>query len=258
LLTPENWHTRYKQQAAWTKELRQHLFQRAGLREAWRVLDLGCGTGALLPELRDGSSGIVFGLDIDSGNLQIARHQGSSAFLQQGDAHHLPFLNGSFDLTLCHFLLLWVSRPEAVAAEMRRVTRQGGAVLALAEPDYGGRIDYPPEFEVIREWQTASLSKQGANPKFGRRLAGLLHKAGLREVESGVLGAHWQRQPSKEDLEMEWDVLLYDIKQNSGAGFAPEELDKRIGRLREREEAAWENRERVLFVPTFFAWGRVP
>lgn len=268
MLTPADWHTRYTQQAVWTNDLRQYLYQRSGIRAARRVLDVGCGTGALLPELGaetsqeknlpDFSPALVCGLDLDAGNLDIAKQKSGDIHLQQADAHHLPFAASSFDLTLCHFLLLWVAAPTIVVGEMARVTRPGGAVLVLAEPDYGGRIDYPAEFEVIAEWQSASLKSQGAEPKMGRRLVGLLHTAGLKDIESGVLGAHWQGQPSASDRELEWKILRHDLNQNSGAGSAPEEIEEKIRSLMEREESAWKKGERILFVPTFFAWGRVP
>jgi SAM-dependent methyltransferase len=64
----------------------------------------------------------------------------------QADRHTLPF-QPVFDVTFCHFLLLWVSNPEKVVAEMGRVTRPGGSVR-LAEPDYGGRIDYPESLSL--------------------------------------------------------------------------------------------------------------
>ncbi len=42
---------------------------------------------------------------------------------------------------------------------MHRVTSNNGYVVAFAEPDYGGRIDYPPEFIKIRDFQIKGLKK---------------------------------------------------------------------------------------------------
>ena len=50
--TMMNWHLRYIQQANWTRELREYLFQRTGMATAERVLEVGCGTGAILGEVR--------------------------------------------------------------------------------------------------------------------------------------------------------------------------------------------------------------
>ncbi len=46
-----NWHTRYTQQAKWTRDLRAYIFNKIKLNESNRVLEVGCGTGAILSEL---------------------------------------------------------------------------------------------------------------------------------------------------------------------------------------------------------------
>jgi hypothetical protein len=136
---------------------------------------------------------------------------------------------------------------------MVRVVRQGGAVLLMAEPDYGGRIDYPQELESIAQWQVESLRKQGANPEIGRRLAGLLSDSGLIDVQGGVLGGEWGERPLSQDWEMEWQVLRDDLSRIEPDGSAhPETIDA----LQELDRRAWKRGERVLFVPTFYAWGR--
>jgi ubiquinone/menaquinone biosynthesis C-methylase UbiE len=43
-----NWHNRFLQQAGWTRDLRTYLFAQAGIERARRVLEVGCGTGAVL------------------------------------------------------------------------------------------------------------------------------------------------------------------------------------------------------------------
>ena len=71
-------------------------------------------------------------------------------------------------------------------------------MLACAEPDYGGRIDYPDELSEIGRLQMMSLARQGANPQVGRKLKAILREAGIREVEVGILGGQWKnrrRQP---------------------------------------------------------------
>ncbi len=147
----------------------------------------------------------------------------------------------------CHFVLLWLADPRRALNEMRRVAAPGGAVLALAEPDYGGRIDYPEALSRLGTWQSQALEEQGANPRMGRRLAGLFQQAGLVEVESGVLGAQWSQTDSDEDMEMEWQVLRNDLAE----AVPPEELEA----LERLDRQATQAGERVLFVPTFYAWG---
>jgi SAM-dependent methyltransferase len=247
------WHTRFVQQAQWTQSLRHHLYARADLAGARRTLEVGCGTGAVLTELLMQSHGEIFGLDISSEHLGLAAENLPGIALTCGDAHDLPYPAAVFDLTLCHFLLLWVSDPVQVVREMARVTQTGGIVCALAEPDYGGRIDYPVELKTLGDWQQNALQQQGADPVLGRRLRAIFQLAGLTTVEAGVLGGQWSGMPSPEEREMEWKVLEDDIHSYS-QGIGSSE----IKRLKLIDQHAWEHGERVLFVPTFYAWGRVP
>jgi SAM-dependent methyltransferase len=241
-LSPQGWHKRFTQQARWTQDLRSYIYPIVGLAEADKILDLGCGTGALLGELQSQSGGRVFGLDIHSGNLRLARGL-EGVLLTQGDAHQLSYPQDTFDITLCHFTLMWVTDPASVIAEMLRVTRPSGVVMALAEPDYGGRIDYPIELEQIGGWQTESLSAQGADPFMGRKMAGLFTRAGMGNIQTGVLGAQWMGAPSQNEIDIEWEVMRSDLKDK-----IPEELEV-------LDKTAYETGERVLFVPTFYAIG---
>ncbi|NTW13004.1 MAG: hypothetical protein HGA30_06805, partial [Anaerolineales bacterium] len=58
-----NWHTRYSQQAKWTRDLRDYIFGKIKLDNAHHVLEVGCGTGAILSELPPRLS--IHGLDLD-------------------------------------------------------------------------------------------------------------------------------------------------------------------------------------------------
>ena len=243
------WHARFRQQAGWTRELRQTLLRRSGMAQARSVLEVGAATGALTGELSLDWQARVVGLDLEWTRLAYARLRDPRTCFTQADAHSLPYRSGSFDLSLCHFLLLWVRDPAGAVTEMRRVTRPGGFVLALAEPDYGSRIDFPNSLAEIGRAQRTALIEQGANPDVGRELGRLFVLAGLDEVEVGVLGAQWAGPPSRTEFEMEWSVLEDDLQ----ASLAPEVRE----RLRMLDWTARERGERVLYVPTFYAIGRV-
>jgi hypothetical protein len=131
---------------------------------------------------------------------------------------------------------------------MKRVTRPGGHVLAFAEPDYSQRIDQPEELAQLGKWQAESLRRQGADPGFGSRLAEIFFQAGTRLIETGTIqGAG--HEPSARERDMEWAVIESDL-----ATFVPE---AEIQKMRKTDELAWERGERVLHVPTYFAWGRI-
>jgi ubiquinone/menaquinone biosynthesis C-methylase UbiE len=248
-LDSAEWHRRFIQQAAWTRQLRAYLFERVSLARARRVLDVGCGTGALLEELPQHASAETVGIDLDFHHLRFAKHRLPAVHALAGDALSLPFQTASFDVSLCHFVLLWVREPQVALREFRRVTRPGGAVIALAEPDYGGRIDHPAELAELGGMQTAALAQQGADPLIGRKLTELFHAAGLVNVETGVLGGQWSSAPSVEAWESEWAMLEHDLGE-----WVPSE---KLARLREIDRSAWQSGARTLFIPTFYAVGWV-
>ena len=240
-----DWHTRYTQQAIWTRDLREYLFERTGLAQAQRVLEVGCGTGAILSQIKTKA---LHGLDIQPASLMEARIHAPTASLTCGNALSLPCPDEAFNITCCHFLLLWVTDHQQALAEMKRVTKPGGHILALAEPDYSARVDEPAELAVLGRWQTESLQRQGANPSLGGKLAESFYQAGIEIVETGAIQNQENDAPSSAEREIEWAVLESDL-----TGFVPVED---IQRLKKIDQAAWARGERILHVPTYFAWGR--
>ena len=241
-----NWHTRYTQQAKWTRDLRAYIFGKIQLDDAHRVLEVGCGTGAILSELPAHIP--LHGLDIDPAALAQCKIHTAAASLILGNALQLPYSNNSFDVVYCHFLLLWVRDPLQALTEMKRVTRPGGTIIAFAEPDYSNRIDKPDELVPLGKWQTDSLRRQGADPNFGARLAESFFQAGIQIIETGTIQSI-ENEALLEDWEIEWAVIESDL-----AGSVPNEDIQRMKRL---DKAARERGERVLHVPTYFAWGHV-
>ena len=241
-----DWHDRYKLQAAWTSELRKYLFEACSLGSATRVLEVGCGTGAVLEQLQTPAA--MHGADIDPAALAACGRNAPAAIRVEADALSLPYLPAAFDIVYCHYLLLWVADPVRAIREMKRVARPGGHILALAEPDYNARTDEPASLRPLGRWQAEALGRQGADPGFGAHLAEAFHQAGLQIVETGTLRSPEKQQPSPAERDSEWHVLESDL----AGTIAPEKMRE----MKELEEAAWKDGRRRLDVPTYFAWGR--
>ena len=109
-----------------------------GLREGMRVLDAGCGIGALAFYLGRHVKGVSFtGVDLDGVFIKTAQEQAagmpaanSYTFLQ-GDAVHLAFEDGSFDLVVSQTLLTSLPEYREAIREMSRVTADNGVVASI-------------------------------------------------------------------------------------------------------------------------------
>lgn len=212
-------------------------------------MEVGCGTGAVLAGLSRLPGLSSFGIDIDGARLAAVPATAPFALPVQADAHSLPFHEAAFDIVYCHFLLLWVSDPARALAEMARVTRPGGWVIAFAEPDYGGRLDYPDVLAQVGQLQEQALHEQGADPRLGRRLGALFAHTQLENITVGVLGGQWRLGSGPDDdWRQEWQVLAADLGERL-------DLDE-IERLQQIDANARRAGERLLFVPTFYAFGR--
>ena len=99
-----------------------------------RVLDVGCGDGAVLLDMQryGAAPDALYGIDLLPARLESARARLPAAHLETADARTLPYEDATFDLTLGFTMLSSVIEPGArrqVATEMARVTRPGGLVL---------------------------------------------------------------------------------------------------------------------------------
>lgn len=159
-----------------------HLLER-GL----RVLDVGCGSGHFTQWFAEmvGPEGHVTGLDASQVLLDEAgrRARGLGLPLEyvRGDAHHLPFADGTFDRGYASLVLEHLEDPARALAELVRVTRRGGHVIVTAndfeDPELTQRLD-----PVSRQVQEV-LRRTFRHGQLARRLPELFFKSpGLRGV----------------------------------------------------------------------------
>ena len=240
------WYARFQQQASWTNNTRRFIFKEVDVSFNDSLLEVGCGSGAILEVLEDEGYKNTFGIDHNVSTLLESRinHPITCA-----EGLHLPYVDASFSHCLCHFYLMWVSDPLAALHEMTRVTAPGGCVLSLAEPDYGGRITYPQSLEQLGKLQTKALIKQGADTSIGRCLLSLFKECGLDNVSAGIITAGWESDKKTDALKNDLQILKRDLAHV----VAEDELNK----LLSHAESIIANEVNIWFVPIFYAYGQV-
>lgn len=116
----------------WYTALRRLIFQSLELElPDWRdkrILDVGCGTGAILERLGNPERNV--GIDLAPEAVSLSKQRGLNN-VRQGDICALSFSDASFDAVICSSVLYhqWVDDVESAVREMHRVLRPGGVVL---------------------------------------------------------------------------------------------------------------------------------
>ncbi|MGH7058210.1 MAG: methyltransferase domain-containing protein, partial [Acetobacteraceae bacterium] len=166
----------------------------AGLAEGAKVLDTGCGNGAITLRIAAcaGAAGRVTGLDRDAEMIRIARAEakarGLAVEFRHGDIERGAPVGDGYDLVYARLLLSHLGDPAAALARLATALRPGG-VLALEDVDFQGHFCHPasPAFERYLAWYEAAAIMRGADPRIGRRLRDMLLDAGLQDVKLRVV-----------------------------------------------------------------------
>lgn len=131
-MTVQRWDPeRYAREARYVSDLGEPVVELLAPRAGERVLDLGCGDGALTTRLVDAGCSVL-GVDASPEMIAAARARGLDARL--ADAQALGF-EGEFDAVFTNAVLHWIPRPEAVIDGAWRALRPGGRFVG----EFGGR-----------------------------------------------------------------------------------------------------------------------
>lgn len=153
-----------------------------------RVLDVGCGPGALTAELvsRLGAPA-VSAVDPSEPFVEAARERHPGVEVRQAAAEQLPFPDDDFDSSLAQLVVHFMAAPIAGLGEMARVTREGGTVAACVWDHGGGEGPLSRFWEAARELDPEVVDESDLAGSRRGHLAELLREARLQDVEEVVL-----------------------------------------------------------------------
>jgi SAM-dependent methyltransferase len=188
--------------------LAQQFADFAGVAPGQRVVDVGCGTGALTGELvaRVGA-GSVTAVDPSEQFVAAARARYADVDVQRAAAESLPFDAGSFDAALAQLVVHFMTDAVAGLREMARVTRSGGTVAACVWDLDGGHSPLTLFWAAARRLDPGV---QDESPLAGAReghLAELFGAAGLEEIKDEVLSVEVEH-PSFEEW---WEPFTFGV-----------------------------------------------
>jgi SAM-dependent methyltransferase len=205
----------------------------AGAAAGQRILDVGCGPGALTAVLV-GRLGAELVTAVDPSEPFIAavhsRHPGVRA--QRATAEALPFESGEFDAALAQLVVHFMNDPVAGLREMARVTAPDGMVAACVW-DHGpnGHGPLSPFWDAARE---IDPSLDGESSRAGTtrgHLAQLFAEAGIGTAEAGTVAVN---VPFR-GFEEWWEPFLLGV--GAVGGFVERLSSERRAELRRRCEA---------------------
>jgi ubiquinone/menaquinone biosynthesis C-methylase UbiE len=162
----------------------------AGVRGGQRVLDVGCGPGALTAELvtRVGPAAVA-AVDPSEPFVAAARTRNPGVHVLHASAEQLPYSDQTFDATLAQLVVHFMADPVAGLAEMGRVTRQDGVVAACVWDHAGGQGPLSVFWQAARELDPAVLDESHLAGARKGHLAALFEAAGLREIQETAISA---------------------------------------------------------------------
>lgn len=215
-----------------------------------RILEIGCGPGALAEALRRWyPRAEITGLDRDTNFLDFARTRAPGVTFLAGDATALPFPENSFDVTISNTVQEHVE-PSAFFGEQLRVLRPGGVCLVLSSRrGLHAAARCLAQNEAESAFWDAVSRMDDTNERFGicryplseAELPAVMERYGFRQISVGYVAA--DQTPDDPAVSPELAQEMFD----SGRYNDLEALDSVVRSLGERldREAVDRMRQRI-------------
>jgi SAM-dependent methyltransferase len=215
-----------------SRQLAPQLVDLARLASDARVLDVGCGPGALTTELvkRLGARSVA-AVDPSESFVAAARERHPDVDVRRATAEALPYADRAFDAALAQLVVHFMTDPVAGLRDMARVTRPEGVIAACVWDHAGQRTPISTFWRAARELSLGLQDESALAGAHEGHLVELFKASGLRHVEDAVLGAR-VKYSRFDDW---WEPFSYGVGP-AGAVYKTLSPDQRA-RLRERCEA---------------------
>ena len=160
----------------------------AGVTAGQRVIDVGCGPGALTGELvRRVGPEAVAAVDPSEPFVAAARSRHPEVRVERAAAEQLPFADDEFDAALAQLVVHFMADPVAGLREMARVTRSGGVVAACVWDHAGGGGPLSTFWEAAHELDMDVIDESRLAGAREGHLAELFDGAGLVDIEERTI-----------------------------------------------------------------------
>jgi SAM-dependent methyltransferase len=160
----------------------------AGVAVGQRILDVGCGPGALIAELvaRVGPASVA-AVDPSDPFVAAARERHPGVDVQRAAAEELPHDDDAFDAALAQLVVHFMTDPVAGLREMARVTHAGGVVAACVWDHAGGGGPLSAFWDAAHEIDSDIEDESELAGARAGHLTQLFEAAGLQDVEETAL-----------------------------------------------------------------------